>query len=67
MINKMYTCKLLSLFLFCILLKQANGSDPLCSKYEYDEKLLKRMVQVQFDVKMFAMTLEGIKKKSMIL
>lgn len=67
MINKMYTCKLLSLFLFCVFLKQANGSEPLCSKYENDEKLLERMVQVQFNVRMFAMTLESIKKKSMIL
>ena len=36
--------------------------EPHCSKYAYEEKLLERMIQVQFDVKQFANRLDTIEK-----
>ena len=36
--------------------------EPHCSKYAYEEKLLERMIQVQFDVKQFARRLDNIEE-----
>lgn len=39
------------------------GSEPACSKYDYEEKLLERIIKAQFDVQQFSIALETMKKE----
>lgn len=50
-------------FLLLLVVLHMCASEPLCSKYDYDEKMLERMIQVQFDVKQFATQMENVRKE----